>query len=169
MTCCQKLQPLPYVGPTIYCYLGYYGDKMSRRLTMHNIIRSYIVQRIDSYLYLFIVFLKVFENILMYYSEIRKFWCRKQLNTGNQAVTDNPMSVVHVFVRKLFTFSTSFPDTNFNQNWHAKCFDECLFVCLRFSFISRIFHSFGDVTITGERLQILIFSRHLWPLSSEGS
>ena len=31
------------------------------------------------------------------------------------------------------------------------------------------FHSYGDVTITGERLQILIYARHLWPLSSEGS
>ena len=34
---------------------------------------------------------------------------------------------------------------------------------------SRIFHSFGDVIITGEGLQILTFARHSWPLSSEGS
>ena len=34
---------------------------------------------------------------------------------------------------------------------------------------SRIFHSFGDVTITGEGQQILTYVRHLWPLSSEGS
>ena len=34
---------------------------------------------------------------------------------------------------------------------------------------SRIFHSNGDVTITGEGLQILAFARHSWPLSSEGS
>ena len=31
------------------------------------------------------------------------------------------------------------------------------------------FHSFGDVTITGERLQILKYTRHSWPLSSEDS
>ena len=36
-----------------------------------------------------------------------------------------------------------------------------------FSSHSRIFHSFGDVT--GERLQILTYDRHLWPLSSESS
>ena len=34
---------------------------------------------------------------------------------------------------------------------------------------SRIFHSYGDVTITGERLQILTYTRRLRPLSSEGS
>ena len=32
---------------------------------------------------------------------------------------------------------------------------------------SRIFHSYEDVTITCERLQILIYARHSWPLSSE--
>ena len=37
-----------------------------------------------------------------------------------------------------------------------------------FSSHSRIFHSFEDVTITGERLQILTYARHLRLLSSEG-
>ena len=47
-----------------------------------------------------------------------------------------------------------------------------LFVCLfiwSFSSHSRIFHSFGDVTITGEGLQMLTYARHFWPSSSEGS
>ena len=34
---------------------------------------------------------------------------------------------------------------------------------------SRIFHSFGDVTIIGEGLQIWTFTRHSWPLSSASS
>ena len=34
---------------------------------------------------------------------------------------------------------------------------------------SVIFHSYGDVTITDEGLQILTYARHSWPLSSEGS
>ena len=38
-----------------------------------------------------------------------------------------------------------------------------------FSSHSRIFHSFEDVTIAGEGLQILTYARHFWPLSSEGS
>ena len=45
----------------------------------------------------------------------------------------------------------------------------CLFVCLfvkGFSSHSRIFYSYGYVTITGERLQILTYARHLSPLSS---
>ena len=33
----------------------------------------------------------------------------------------------------------------------------------------RNFHSFGDVTNTGEGLQILTYARHSWSLSSEGS
>ena len=44
----------------------------------------------------------------------------------------------------------------------------CLFVW-RFSPYSGIFHSFEDVTIAGEGLQILTYARHLRPLSSEGS
>ena len=42
-------------------------------------------------------------------------------------------------------------------------------VCLSFSSHSRIFHLLGDVTISGEELQILTYARHLWQLSSEGS
>ena len=38
-----------------------------------------------------------------------------------------------------------------------------------FSSHSRIFHSYGDVYITCEGLQILTCARHSWPLSSEGS
>ena len=34
---------------------------------------------------------------------------------------------------------------------------------------SRIFHSYRDVTITGEGLQILTYDRHSWPLSREDS
>ena len=43
-----------------------------------------------------------------------------------------------------------------------------LFVCLCSS-QWRIFHLYGDVTITGEGLQILTYTRHQWPLNSEGS
>ena len=38
-----------------------------------------------------------------------------------------------------------------------------------FSSHSRFFHLYGDVTITGEGLQILTDARHSWPLSSKGS
>ena len=34
---------------------------------------------------------------------------------------------------------------------------------------SRIFHSYGDITITSEGLQIFTYDRHSWPMSSEGS
>ena len=50
--------------------------------------------------------------------------------------------------------------------------DVHLFVCLfvwSFSSHSRIFHSFGDVTINGEALQILVYARHSWPLSNKVS
>ena len=48
-------------------------------------------------------------------------------------------------------------------------FERDVLLVLSFSSHSRIFHSFGDVTITGEGLQILIYARHSWPLSSESS
>ena len=44
----------------------------------------------------------------------------------------------------------------------------CLFIW-SLSFHSRIFHSYGEVTIAGEGLQILTYARYSWPLSSEGS
>ena len=37
------------------------------------------------------------------------------------------------------------------------------------SYLSRIFHAYGDVTITVEGLHILTYARHSWPLSREGS
>ena len=39
-------------------------------------------------------------------------------------------------------------------------------VCLSHS---RIFHSYWNVTVTGEGLQIFTYAPHSWPLSSEGS
>ena len=45
-------------------------------------------------------------------------------------------------------------------------------VCLLvwgFSFHSRIVHSYVDITITSDGLQILTYARHLRPMSSEGS
>ena len=44
----------------------------------------------------------------------------------------------------------------------------CLFVW-SLSSHSRIFHSYGNVIINGEGLQILTYARRSWPLSSEGS
>ena len=39
--------------------------------------------------------------------------------------------------------------------------------CLGFH--SILYHLYGDITITDEGLQILTYTRHSWPLSSEGS
>ena len=53
--------------------------------------------------------------------------------------------------------------------------DSCRYSTFIYLFIwslsshSRIFHSYGDVTIAGEGLQILTYARHSWPLSSEDS
>ena len=44
--------------------------------------------------------------------------------------------------------------------WKTRCFK---------SWKMFVFHSIGDVTITGEGLQILTYTRHSWSLSSEGS
>ena len=45
----------------------------------------------------------------------------------------------------------------------------CLFACLFwFSSHLRIFHSYGEVIITSEGVQVLIYARYSWPLTSEG-
>ena len=46
------------------------------------------------------------------------------------------------------------------------CLSICLFGVYR---PTTDFHSFEDVTIAGEGLQILTYDWHSWPLSSEGS
>ena len=43
------------------------------------------------------------------------------------------------------------------------------YICLGFSSHSKIVHSYGNVNIGGERLQILTFGRHPWSLNTEGS
>ena len=48
--------------------------------------------------------------------------------------------------------------------------DQRYFVCLFMVYrTTREFFTHGNVTITGEGLQILTYARHSWPLSSEGS
>ena len=42
------------------------------------------------------------------------------------------------------------------------------FVCLEFIVPLENFHSYREVTITSEGLQMLTYPRHSWPLSSEG-
>ena len=50
-----------------------------------------------------------------------------------------------------------------------------VYICFGFFFVqglqshSRISHSYGDITIAGEGLQILTCARHSWQLSCEGS
>ena len=62
-----------------------------------------------------------------------------------------------------------------NKQVHIVCLCVCLFVrlivCFLFVylFVSSIFHLYGDVTITGEGLQILTYARHSWPFSSVAS
>ena len=52
----------------------------------------------------------------------------------------------------------------------AKFVDVSKFVCLVECIVPlENFHSYGDVTIAGEGLQILTNARHSWQLSSEGS
>ena len=43
------------------------------------------------------------------------------------------------------------------------------YVLLGVSSHSILYHLYGDITITGEGLQILTYTRHSWPLNSEGS
>ena len=44
----------------------------------------------------------------------------------------------------------------------------CLFVW-GFASHSRIFHSYGDITIASVGLQISTYAQNYWPLSSKGS
>ena len=47
--------------------------------------------------------------------------------------------------------------------------ETCMMCCISYASLSshsRMFHSYGDVTIAGEGLQIFTYARHSWTLSS---
>ena len=59
--------------------------------------------------------------------------------------------------------------TNTTLYSHITFFVTFVFFLWGFTSHSIIFQSYGDVTITGEGLQILTYARHSLPLSFEGS
>ena len=61
------------------------------------------------------------------------------------------------------------PSGGVRETVHLINYNICFFVFGAFWSHSRICHSYGDVTIAGEGLQILTYARHSWPVSSEGS
>ena len=91
------------------------------------------------------------------------------------------ISMFHlIFSRKYFwwcqrsrtglTESKEFTKTFKFKNIQISASLKKLFVCFFVFFVPlSSFHSFGDITIAGEGLQILIHARHLWPLTTEGS
>ena len=72
-------------------------------------------------------------------------------------------SKTNIFVLCLFPLNASVKGKDL-----FVCLLDCLFVWYLSSH-SRILHLYGDATIIGERLQMLTYARHLWPLRSEGS
>ena len=85
------------------------------------------------------------------------------------------INFIYIFHNVLiYSYSVTLNTTSHLPWWLVMClfngynlFD-CLFVWCFWSH-SKMFHSFGNVTIAVEGLQILTYARHLWPLSSEGS
>ena len=80
------------------------------------------------------------------------------------------LNLCHEYIRMASWFKSSFSFVwRKSFVFFFKNVDEiCLFVC-SLSSQSRMFHWFGNVTITGEGLQILTTDRHSLSLSSEGS
>ena len=65
-----------------------------------------------------------------------------------------------------FRFISRLYSQSCNNEINRNVFVDFFFVCTSHS---RMFYSYGDVTITEEGLQILTFAQHSWPLSSQGS
>ena len=78
------------------------------------------------------------------------------------------LKVLHLVVTQCFTWLCKWRCLEDVHNHFKK---SIVIVSVFWSFLShsRIFHSFGDVTIIGKGLQNLTYARHLWQLSSEGS
>ena len=89
-------------------------------------------------------------------------WYRLKFNTSVSS------SMALLFSRKIYLFFS----WN-NRNFHNALSQKDLFWGFEFWGVflshSRIFHSYGHVTIAGEGLQILTYAWHSWPLSCEGS
>ena len=89
-------------------------------------------------------------------------WTRSRLQ--NNIVHGNVSPIVAVPFPSLCCFNDNLKCKHTHQ-------DKSLFVWFVYGFSShtRIFHSYEDVIITGDGLQILTNARHSWHLSSEGS
>ena len=77
--------------------------------------------------------------------------------------------LVHIWQKKMKLFSTiqwwSFIICLTRSNYCYPAGLHRMLVC-SFSYDSRIFFAYGDITITGEGLQILTLTRHSWLLSN---
>ena len=87
---------------------------------------------------------------------------------------------LHVLIASIASDSHTLIDFEYHCSLTDKCFRPllmvtnkkvlcCLFVCLRILPYSRIIPLYGDNTIIGVGLQMLIFTRNSWPCRSEGS
>ena len=78
------------------------------------------------------------------------------------------MKYATIWMVEIMTQSSYAVQSNTISNRKPLYDSVCLFV-LGFSSHSRIFHSYRDITMAGEGLQILTCAQHSWPLSSKGS
>ena len=101
--------------------------------------------------------------------------------SGNQHGRRTKCNSVASFTRGTYVYTYEMSEGNFTE-WEAtlglvfyerqrlnKISWMWMFVFGGSKYNSRIFHSFRDVIITGEVLQILTYARHSWLLFSEGS
>ena len=79
------------------------------------------------------------------------------------------LSLAHTCVSHMYPVWKSLSDGLCDELYYMYMHYLCLFVFWSLSSHSKIFHSYGDVSIAGEGLQILIYARHSWLLGSEGS
>ena len=101
--------------------------------------------------------LAVFITFLIYLKE--EYFTEKKLKTSN------PWQRNWFYIKMKWRCTKNPP--SYKLLFNITLFN--LFVCLGFIVLLEIFHSYVDVNITSEGLQILTFARHSWPLSSEGS
>ena len=100
----------------------------------------------------------------MEYLKLKMFYCKHQLMTENWY--DKHLLKMCIKFNQVLSHFSNIVTADVTS---IHFFEPVWFFYWGLSSHSRIFHSYGNVVITGEGLQILTYAVHSWPLSSEGS
>ena len=105
----------------------------------------------------------MFHNSKYYRKKLKKWHACRRIDTLFRELSSNTFTIDTKYGSQRYFSQLS------GYRYQYQWVENVSFVCLGSSTHSWNFHSYRDITMTSERLQIFTYARHFRPLSSEGS